>query len=967
MFKKWNEHQSFKNWKKTTVGIFVVLFSIVNLFCQINYGQEFDFNDGLPSEITRKTFIDNEGTVWIGTDAGLGIFPKNNLLKNNIAKRLGSSQVWDICAHNGLIYFATYDSGLFVFHFKTGKLLKHFSYQVIPKIRKFKSIDNEQYIVSNKGIYKINRLNLIALIRKHPFANDTNSVPMDIFKWKNQLYISYFHDEALLVFQNNQWEIATNKLGESLKVKGLKNRYKSIMSSGVFKNKLICSTGDSRFFTIDENDQIQLHEFTNKFGSNFVIWDIKESQGHLYMAVGNTENFEQGLLYEFDDQESSPNVKMSNLGYFLWSLTIDPFSRGIWASSINHGVFFYPNLEHRVKLPTNCESYHESKNYEFAWENNLLYFKKLVGGTWQNISLKENIRKVLEFENAIIIESDDGVYISDFPNKLNPKLIFKNVFEDVFIQNNILYAVNFFGPIWSYDLHQKTVLNHVPQKYKNFHSTSSNDVFTILHSENQGYFIMIDDMMFPLNFSSPISKLNLKFYISGTTMFIHEGNILYCCEINLLNKQLNLLGTIQLKDLFPQFKIEWIQGTDHGLWMGNSLIALQTAYNQKNKQLELIKQFYLGFSKEIKTIDISNSHILINRTQYVHRIPIKSNFSSNIKPLKLKSEIERNQSFYHFPVFDQGQNDHFALDIDDYLYNQYYLYEVKIANSDSLISKRYFSNENGFWFNNLERDLYEVKINAYNQSMSFPLLINNPIFKRSEFWIYVFASMIILFFILYTQQKNSYLLQQKILSLELSTIRSNMNPHFVFNVMNFVQAMIVKSDQKKALKATSELAHLNRLFLETTNKETISLKNELNLARKYINLEKLRFESDKTFDFTISVEKNIDANAWFVPPLILQPLLENAVKHGVLLLENKLGKIKIYVLQIAPNEIDIIVQNTGQGETFKRIGGTGIGQKLVIDRILLLNRKFANEYFAQFTSNFDGNFYNCHLTIKKLT
>jgi LytS/YehU family sensor histidine kinase len=245
-------------------------------------------------------------------------------------------------------------------------------------------------------------------------------------------------------------------------------------------------------------------------------------------------------------------------------------------------------------------------------------------------------------------------------------------------------------------------------------------------------------------------------------------------------------------------------------------------------------------------------------------------------------------------------------------------------------------------------------------------MVNNQIFKRTEFWIYIFASMIILFFILYMQQKNSYQLQQKILSLELSTIRSNMNPHFVFNVMNFVQAMIVKSDQRKALKATSELAHLNRLFLETTNKEVISLKNELNLARKYINLEKLRFESDKTFEFSISIEKNIDTNSWFLPPLVLQPLLENAVKHGVLLLEKKLGKIKIYVLQIAPNEIDIIVQNTGQGETFKRIGGTGIGQKLVNDRILLFNRKFNNEYFAQFSSNFDGNFYNCHLTIKKL-
>lgn len=855
---------------------------------------------------------------------------------------------------------------MFVFQQKSGILLKHFTYSFIPKIRKFKLIDNDYYVVSKKGFFKINQLKLITLLKKHPYAKDTNSVPMDIFKWKNEFYASYFQDEALLVLQNNKWKIATNELGDFLKVKGIPKRFKTIMSSGFYKNKLICSTGDSRFFTIDDHDQIVSHEFTNKKGSNYVIWDIKESQGHLYMAVGNTENFEKGLLYEYDEKETSTNVKMINSEYFSWSLTVDPFKRGIWTCTINHGVFFYPNLEHRVKLPANSQSYHESKNFEFAWENNVLYFKKLTGGNWEKIEIKENIRKVLEYENAIIVVAEDGIYLSDFPYKKLPQLIFGNVFEDVFVQNNILYAVNYFGPIWSYDLHQKTILNHVPQKYKNFHSTSSNDVFTILHSENQGYFIVIDDKLDPLKFNSPISKRNLKFYVSGKTMFIHEGNFLICCEINILNKQLNLIGKIQLKELFPQFKVEWIQGTDHGLWMGNNLIAIQTAYNSKNKQLELIKQFYLGFSKEIKAINISNSHILINRDRYIHRTPINSITSIHNQRMKVKSEIEHTQLFYHFPVIDQGQNYHFNVEIDDYLYNQYYLYEVKIANSEKLISKKYFSNENGLWFNNLERDLYEIKIAALNQYICFPLMVNNPIFKRTEFWIYIFASMIILFFILYMQQKNSYQLQQKILSLELSTIRSNMNPHFVFNVMNFVQAMIVKSDQRKALKATSELAHLNRLFLETTNEEVISLKTELNLARKYINLEKLRFESDKTFDFSISIEKNVDTNNWFIPPLVLQPLLENAVKHGVLLLESKLGKIKIYVLQIAPNEIDIIVQNTGQGESFKRIGGTGFGQKLVNDRILLFNRKFNNEYFAQFSSNFDGNFYNCHLTIKKL-
>ncbi len=88
------------------------------------------------------------------------------------------------------------------------------------------------------------------------------------------------------------------------------------------------------------------------------------------------------------------------------------------------------------------------------------------------------------------------------------------------------------------------------------------------------------------------------------------------------------------------------------------------------------------------------------------------------------------------------------------------------------------------------------------------------------------------------------------------------------------------------------------------------------------------------------------------------------MKHGVLLLGDIQGKIKIIILQIAPNEIDIIIQNIGLGKEIKRISGTGLGQRLVAERIQLFNRKFINQYFATFSANFDGNLYNCHLTIR---
>ena len=967
MFEKWKKYQPFQNWKKASIGIIVVFLCWGTLLSQSNYGQEFDFKDGLPSEIVRRTFIDQKGSVWVGTDAGVGVFPKHNTKNNAIAKIIGSSQVWDICSIHDKIYFATYDSGLFIFDQKLGTLLKRYRYPEVPKIRKFKQIDDQTFMVSNKGIYKINGIKLQTIIRKHPFPNDTHSIPMDIFQWNNQQYVAFFPGERLLTLKGNQWVIANDFLSQFLCDKKNPKKFETIFSSIIYKDKLFCSTGDSRFFSIDKNNQTHNYQFTNKPGSNYVIWDMKESHGNLYMAVGNTENFEQGLLFEFNPNETSENVEMVGKNYFLWSLTVDPFGRGIWASTINHGVFFYPNFEHRVLLPANIKAYTETKNCIVGWSENMVYFKRHHQNKWIRYEHNENIRQILEFNNELVIVSEDGVYLVPMLGKQQSKLIFKNAFEEVFIQNNYLYAVNFFGPIWSYDLKQKKQINHLPQTLKNFHSAVSNEFFTILHSENQGYFLLHSDSLFKLKLDLPIQKKNLKFYVVGTMMYIHEGNHLICCEIDIENKTIHFLDKIQFDVLFPNTKIEWIHGNTNGLWLGNNLMALQMSFNLQKHTFDIVNQFYLGFSKDIQTVGFTRDHITVIHNNYVQRTPIHANKAYLVGNCKIYSEIKRNQPFYHFPVIDQGQNYHFTVESDDYLSYEHFLYEVKLSNSDEVQLQKYFTNDGGVWLDYLERDLYKIDVKFLNQKITSTLMVNNPIFKRTEFWIYIFMSTMILFFILYRQQKNSFILQQKILSLELSTIRSNMNPHFVFNVMNFVQAMIVKSDQKMALKATSDLAHLNRLFLETSNKEIITLKSELSLARKYVNLEKLRFENDRAFDFTISVEKNVDTTAWFLPPLLLQPLLENALKHGVLLLDKKVGKIKIFVLQIAPNEIDILIQNSGKNEQTKRIGGTGMGQKLVKDRILLFNRKFYKEYNAEFSHQFDGDLYNCHLTIRKLT
>ena len=103
-----------------------------------------------------------------------------------------------------------------------------------------------------------------------------------------------------------------------------------------------------------------------------------------------------------------------------------------------------------------------------------------------------------------------------------------------------------------------------------------------------------------------------------------------------------------------------------------------------------------------------------------------------------------------------------------------------------------------------------------------------------------------------------------------------------------------------------------------------------------------------------------------MPPLILQPLLENALKHGVLLEKKEIGFIGINITTASPNEIIIHVQNKGLTKAFKRNTGTTSGQKMVIDRIELFNKRFKKTYNISFSTSFEDTYYNCFILISKL-
>ena len=132
--------------------------------------------------------------------------------------------------------------------------------------------------------------------------------------------------------------------------------------------------------------------------------------------------------------------------------------------------------------------------------------------------------------------------------------------------------------------------------------------------------------------------------------------------------------------------------------------------------------------------------------------------------------------------------------------------------------------------------------------------------------------------------------ERQLQEVEMKALRSQMNPHFLFNSLNSIKNFITQNKPVEAARHLTTFSKLMRMILSNSKEQLISLEDELEALKIYVKLEAMRFE--KAFDFDIKIASEIDATLCYVPPLILQPFVENAIWHGLLHLDKK-GSLSI--------------------------------------------------------------------------
>lgn len=179
---------------------------------------------------------------------------------------------------------------------------------------------------------------------------------------------------------------------------------------------------------------------------------------------------------------------------------------------------------------------------------------------------------------------------------------------------------------------------------------------------------------------------------------------------------------------------------------------------------------------------------------------------------------------------------------------------------------------------------------AFPQS-SLLFSISKPFWTLWWFWCYCFMGLSACVYVFYVRQTNQ-LKRKNALAVEkmeleknlrnsmLTSIRAQMNPHFFYNALNTIQSFIFSDEKRNASTYLVKLSKLTRMILEMSEKETISLDEETEALKLYLELEKMRFSND--FNYEIRIGKEVDGELIKIPSMIVQPYIENAVKHGLL-------------------------------------------------------------------------------------
>ncbi len=307
------------------------------------------------------------------------------------------------------------------------------------------------------------------------------------------------------------------------------------------------------------------------------------------------------------------------------------------------------------------------------------------------------------------------------------------------------------------------------------------------------------------------------------------------------------------------------------------------------------------------------------------------------------------------------------------LYENLYKTNKAAGNSDKALyySDRYHAIKDSVFDIEKQKQLIDIETKYQTEKKENEILLLTKEKELQEAEIqkqrvlqYTLAGLILLFLIVAILFFSRYRLKQKSIRNKLEKdkfetegklLRSQMNPHFIFNSLNSIQSFISSNEPFKAMTYLSKFGKLTRDILEYSRESFITLDEEISSLKLYIELETLRFKDD--IRYNINVDENIDIEATLIPPIIVQPFVENALKHG---LRQKQGEGLLEInFRIEHDKLLCTISDNGIGRKASMLNKDkdhhSLGIQITTERLQNLNRKAKSDIRFAITDLYDNS------------
>ncbi len=938
--------------------IHITFFAIFPCSAQQGNYKAFTVNDGLPSNNIYRCVEDNKGFLWIGTDAGVARFdgkyfqvftslqglPDNDVLA--IVKEK-NGRIWVNCFKQKPAYFDE-EQNRFINAKENGELAK------VPNTGNL-----NLYPLPTGGVIYYNGLGSYIfrdkILIEHKITNKNDHFIIKENKDGSQIrFKSHIFDSALKVYQSKFYLTNSEYYKDSIVINN--NKSNSVLGQGADEGKFYLFDGQnnkcfiySNFMTnplrfkLDSviiSEQFYNYDFTGKS-----IYMVTHS-GKIYVINKNTLQQEYVISGDYIPQS-----------YF------DDNNNNIWISTIDKGLILYKkNKITHINLPfgftkNNFFSILRKKNGSILSANYYGEVIEINGKSFTTFPISDNgltrQRKIIQSGNNIYTFSDEGIIVN-----YSKQIKYKGDKTDFAVKAAIVYndsiiIVGYHAGLLKLNTHTQTITK-INATSKRITSLTKADNGIIYFGSTDGLY----KYNYPENTVLAINKNNPLLSEKITAICATVDNLIWLATPTngiVVVKDDKVLQTITTKDGINNNSFRSLLATKSGqVWLGTemgiSIIQYSLQHNKVTTSIQNISVNDGLTSNEINEMVYQNDTVYAATSEGISVIP-----SSIFIPA------------FNIPVqiinVSINQRDTIISTKYDLAYNQQNIF-IRFAGielSGHFKNLQYTLGENKNWINLRENTLslqlnnghhvvqvraVDVNGNISNKILSIYFNIATPFWKALWFWLIIALTVQVVTIYLLNQQKKKKkeaklakdLASLQTASLEQQAFTSLMNPHFMFNALNSIQHYINVQDRQNANRYLSDFASLIRKNFESAQQSFISLEQELENIKIYLRLEQMRFTN--RFSYLIKIDEMLDMDNWMIPTMLLQPLLENAVLHGImpstiigeLAIELK-EKNEILFISITDNGIGIAKSQALKGTSLHK----SHGMELILKRMAALS------------------------------